>query len=64
MQSVHLEPQRQGLVVNVSMSVLSLLVALYALYAVEASQDELERAELRLACLELPGPNDCGADGR
>lgn len=20
--------------------------------------------EARLACLELPGPNDCGADGR
>ena len=64
MQSVHLEPQRQGLVVNVSMSLLSLLVALYALWAVESSQDELERAELRLACLELQGANDCGADGR
>lgn len=27
--------------------------------------DDLERdTEQRLACLELPGPNDCGADGR
>jgi hypothetical protein len=28
-------------------------------------EDGFERSvEQRLACLELPGPNDCGIDGR
>jgi hypothetical protein len=27
----------------------------------DGSQRDVER---RLACLELPGPNDCGTDGR
>lgn len=56
--------QDRGLVVNVTLGVLSLLVSLYALYAVDQAQDELEKVELRLVCLEVPGPNDCGADGR
>lgn len=56
--------QDRATVVNASLTLLGLLVSLYALYAVDSAQDELEKAELRLHCLELPGANDCGLDGR
>ncbi|MDN5857460.1 MAG: hypothetical protein L0H84_02450 [Pseudonocardia sp.] len=44
--------------------VLSLLMSGWAL--VESSDNDQDRQaiEQRLQCLELPGPNDCGADGR
>ncbi|MCF6506809.1 hypothetical protein E9549_05225 [Blastococcus sp. MG754426] len=54
----------RGVIVNVTLTVLSLVVSLYAMYAVDNAQEELEKVELRLVCLEIPGPNDCGADGR
>lgn len=45
---------------------LSLLMSGWALAASLDDDDERYRqaTEQRLTCLELPGPNDCGADGR
>lgn len=44
--------------------ILSLLMSGWALIESIDDDRERERIEQRLACLELPGPNDCGADGR
>jgi len=49
----------------------ALIVALVSLFLsgwtfIDTLSDEQteRRIEQRLACLELPGPNDCGLDGR
>jgi hypothetical protein len=49
----------------------TLIVALVSLFLsgwtfIDTLSDERNerRIEQRLACLELPGPNDCGLDGR
>lgn len=47
-----------------SMSAAALLLS--ALSLLLAFDDDLDRRQVeeRLACLELPGPNDCGLDSR
>lgn len=48
----------------VAMSALSLLLSGWA-FVTSLDDSDFERGtEQRLACLELPGPNDCGLDGR
>jgi hypothetical protein len=51
--------------VAIVMSSIALVASAFALGAVAQSgltdRDEIEN---RLQCLELPGPNDCGVDGR
>lgn len=46
-------------------SVAALLLSAVSL-ALTLTDDDLDaqQVEDRLACLELPGPNDCGVDGR
>jgi hypothetical protein len=45
--------------------VLSLLMSGWALATTFDDDEEYRQSiEQRLVCLELPGPNDCGADGR
>lgn len=46
------------------LSALALLVSLTGAIQDWQEQDENERLRARLACLELPGANDCGLDGR
>ena len=49
---------------GLTMSVVSLVLSGWA-FVTSLDDDALERrTEQRLACLELPGPNDCGLDGR
>jgi hypothetical protein len=43
---------------------LSLLMSGGALIDSLDDEDERRTIEQRLVCLELPGPNDCGADAR
>lgn len=43
---------------------LSLLMSGWALAATLDDDRQRRDVEQRLSCLELPGPNDCGADGR
>jgi hypothetical protein len=45
-------------------SILSLVLSGWTAYQVQEDNDVERQVENRLACLELPGPNDCGADGR
>lgn len=48
-----------------SMSAVALLLsALSQVLTVSDDDLDAQQVEDRLACLELPGPNDCGADGR
>jgi hypothetical protein len=53
---------QSGTRVAVGISVLSLLLSGWSM--VMTLDDEADRGEIekRLACLELPGPNDCGPD--
>jgi len=44
--------------------VLSLLMSGWALANTIDDEEQEQLVEQRLVCLELPGPNDCGADGR
>ena len=43
---------------------LSLLMSGWALVESLDEDEYRQSVEQRLICLELPGPNDCGADGR
>jgi hypothetical protein len=45
------------------LSVVSLFLAGWSFIASFDDDRDTERIQQRLACLELPGPNDCGADG-
>ena len=64
MQTV--EITRTSLGVLVVGILLSLLMSGWALLTTFDEDDDEYRqsVEQRLVCLELPGPNDCGADGR
>lgn len=55
---------RTTLGVTLAGVVMSLLMSGWAV--VDSFDDDQDRRfiEQRLACLELPGPNDCGADRR
>lgn len=46
------------------LSVTSLFLSGWALLGNLDDGDVQREVDRRLACLELPGPNDCGADGR
>ncbi len=46
------------------LSLASLFLAGWSFIASFDDQVDTQRLEQRLACLELPGANDCGADGR
>lgn len=55
--------------VNLNLTLLAALLSALALVvslvtAVEVLQEDNVQVEQRLVCLELPGPNDCGLDGR
>lgn len=46
----------------VGVSVIALLLSSWTLVRTVEDDADQRRIESRLACLELPGPNDCGAD--
>ncbi len=48
----------------VTMSAVSLFLSGWAFVQSFDDSDFERDTEQRLACLELPGPNDCGLDGR
>lgn len=50
--------------VAVAVSVVALLMSGISLTGWAQANDERQQIENRLACLELPGPNDCGQDGK
>ncbi len=57
-------PDRTTLVVATT-SVAALLLSATSLVLTVTDDDlDAQQVEDRLACLELPGPNDCGLDGR
>ena len=45
-------------------AILSLLMSGWALLNTLDDDEDHQMIEQRLVCLELPGPNDCGADSR
>lgn len=47
----------------IGLSVAALVTSSVSLVLWTTSVGEREQVEQRLACLELPGPNDCGLDG-
>jgi hypothetical protein len=54
-----------GVKLAVALSVVSLLFSGLSFYQTHVRDDQADRdLERRLACLELEGSNDCGADGR
>jgi len=50
--------------VTLSLSIVSLFLSGWAILSTLDDDAQVRDVERRLACLELPGPNDCGADGR
>ena len=50
--------------VALGISIVALLASGVSLGALAQVTGERDQIESRLACLELPGPNDCGLDGR
>jgi len=50
--------------VTLAASMVSLFLSGWAFIASIDDDSSQRGVERRLACLELPGPNDCGADGR
>ena len=50
--------------VTLSLSVVSLFLSGWAILSTLDDDAQVRDVERRLACLELPGANDCGADGR
>lgn len=46
------------------LSALALVLSGITAWEVHQDDDFQDSTESRLACLELPGPNDCGLDGR
>jgi hypothetical protein len=55
---------RSMLGLSIAISILSLFLAGWSFIASFDDDTELRRLQERLACLELPGANDCGVDGR
>jgi hypothetical protein len=58
------ETTDRGTKVALAISLLSLFLSGWALLTTMDDDADVRRVEQRLACLELPGANDCGADGR
>jgi len=56
--------QSVGTKVAVAMSIVALIVSGLSLAGWAQASGERNHLETRLACLELPGPNDCGQDDR
>jgi len=56
--------QSVGVGVAIGMSATSLLMTTWLVIQSLDDADDERRVDDRLACLELPGPNDCGLDGR
>lgn len=56
--------QTVGVTVPLVISVVALLLSGLSLGALAQASGERDQLQIRLACLELPGPNDCGQDGR
>ena len=50
--------------VTLSLSLVSLFLSGWAILSTLDDDAQVRDVERRLACLELPGANDCGADGR
>lgn len=50
--------------VAILMSLVSLFLSGWAFIGSFQDEDFERQTEARLACLELPGANDCGLDGR
>lgn len=48
----------------ITLSVAALAFSTVSLAVWTTSVSERQQVETRLACLELPGPNDCGVDGK
>lgn len=53
-----------GTMTAVVLSLVSLFLSALALVLTFDDDADVRDVERRLACLELPGANDCGADGR
>jgi hypothetical protein len=53
-----------GTRVAVALSLIALFLSGWSFIATLDDDAQVRDVERRLACLELPGPNDCGADGR
>jgi hypothetical protein len=53
-----------GTRVAVVLSLIALFLSGWSFIASMDDDAQLRDVERRLACLELPGANDCGADGR
>lgn len=50
---------------SVVASTVALILSGIAVFSSPDDEDDYRRdVETRLLCLEMPGPNDCGADGR
>jgi hypothetical protein len=49
---------------SLGLSLMSLFLAGWSFIASFDDDTDTRRIEQRLACLELPGANDCGVDGR
>jgi hypothetical protein len=59
-----IEISRTTMGVGLAGVALSLVMSGWALVESFDDDDERQSVEQRLVCLELPGPNDCGVDGR
>lgn len=57
-------PQTVWVTVALLLSVVALLLSGLSLGALAQASGERDELQIRLACLELPGPNDCGQDGK
>lgn len=54
-----------GVWFSVVASTVALILSGIAVFSSPDDEDDYRRdVETRLLCLEMPGPNDCGADGR
>jgi len=49
--------------IAIVLSIVALVTSGFSLAAWQTSNVQRQQIEDRLACLELPGPNDCGLDG-
>ncbi len=48
--------------IAIGVSIVSLLMSGLSLFFAVTDDVDADNIERRLACLELPGPNDCGPD--
>ena len=52
------------LAVAIALSAVAILLSGISLAGWAQASAERDQIQSRLSCLELPGPNDCGQDGR